>query len=155
MKNTIRIVLFCLLFTGCKKADHVLDSQAPSIDLGHAKAFPKQCSVITKGDTVWLEAYLSDEGGLGSFSIDIHHNFDQHSHSTELLECVAEPVKEAVNPFVFIKTYAIEGAPKSHVAKVPLVIPETVDAGDYHFMIRVTDVQGWQTMRGISIKINN
>lgn len=28
-----------------------------------------------------------------------------------------------------------------------------IDAGDYHFMIRVTDKEGWQTMKGLSLKI--
>ena len=33
-------------------------------------------------------------------------------------------------------------------------VPENVDSGDYHFMILLTDEEGWQTIKGLSIKIN-
>jgi hypothetical protein len=34
-----------------------------------------------------------------------------------------------------------------------ITIPNDVDEGDYHFMIRVVDVNGWQAMKGLSVKI--
>nr|WP_229206214.1 DUF4625 domain-containing protein [Dyadobacter fermentans] len=41
-----------------------------------------------------------------------------------------------------------------HVANQQIDVPADIDPGDYHFMIRLTDKEGWQTIRGISIKIN-
>jgi hypothetical protein len=32
-------------------------------------------------------------------------------------------------------------------------IPEGVDSGDYHLMVRLTDRTGWQAIRGVSIKV--
>jgi hypothetical protein len=32
-------------------------------------------------------------------------------------------------------------------------VPEDVDTGDYHFLIKVTDKEGWQAIRGLSIDI--
>ena len=139
--------------SACKKTDTSIDTSAPLIDLTFAEAFPKQCAVFVKGDTAWVHAKLEDAGGLGSFSIDIHHNFDQHAHSTEVNTCVQGDKKTAIQPFSLIRTYTIEGQPKAYTIKVPIFIPHDVDAGDYHFMIRATDAQGWQSMRGISIHL--
>jgi hypothetical protein len=42
---------------------------------------------------------------------------------------------------------------KSYEATTQITIPADVDPGDYHFMIRLTDKEGWQTLKGLSIKI--
>jgi hypothetical protein len=34
-------------------------------------------------------------------------------------------------------------------------VPAGVDDGDYHFMIRLTDEEGWQSIKGISVKLVN
>ena len=38
-------------------------------------------------------------------------------------------------------------------ASVDIDIPENIDTGDYHFMVRLTDKAGWQQLKGISLKI--
>jgi hypothetical protein len=147
------LVAVLAILAACSKNDPNIDTAAPVIDMNSVSAFPKPCGVLIKGDTAWIQAIIRDEGGLGSFSMDIHHNFDQHAHGTEVESCVMGPIKAAVRPFTFVKTYPITGAPKIYTLRVPVFIPSDVDAGDYHFMIRATDAQGWQSMRGISIKI--
>nr|WP_244939634.1 DUF4625 domain-containing protein [Arcticibacter tournemirensis] len=32
-------------------------------------------------------------------------------------------------------------------------MPADADPGDYHFMIKLTDKEGWQTIKGLSIKL--
>jgi hypothetical protein len=39
------------------------------------------------------------------------------------------------------------------VAEVDIVVPEGVDEGDYHFMVRVTDRAGWQELRSVAIDV--
>ncbi|MCR5394483.1 MAG: DUF4625 domain-containing protein, partial [Bacteroidales bacterium] len=41
----------------------------------------------------------------------------------------------------------------SYEAHQFLQIPEDVDPGDYHFMLRLTDRAGWQQLKAVSIKI--
>jgi hypothetical protein len=42
---------------------------------------------------------------------------------------------------------------KEYSATTEIDIPANVDLGDYYFMIRVSDQEGWQTLKGLSIKI--
>jgi hypothetical protein len=157
MKN-MRIAALALLLmagvSGCKKDnDGPVDTSYPEIQLGGQNAFPKQCSVVKRGETFTFRALLTDNAELGSLSIDIHNNFDHHSHSTEVGDCTMAPVKQAVKPFLFIKNFPIAAGLKSFDASQEISVPADVDPGDYHFLIRVTDKEGWQTIKGISIKI--
>lgn len=34
-----------------------------------------------------------------------------------------------------------------------IVVPASIDTGDYHLLLRLTDKQGWQTVKAVSIKI--
>lgn len=152
-----QIAIFCigcaLLISSCKKETEEIDTTYPVIDVNAATAFPKQCSVIKRGEKFIFRAGFSDNVELGSSSIDIHHNFDHHSHSTEVNECNMEPVKSPVKPFLLIKTFNIPSGQKSYNINEEIIVPADIDPGDYHFLIRLTDKAGWQSIKGISIKI--
>lgn len=142
------------LIAGCKKDNpDAIDTEYPVIDISSANAFPVQCSSMKRGEKIQFRAQLSDNAELGSVSVDIHHNFDHHTHSTEVNSCSQDLVKTAQKPFLFIKNYAIPGGLKDYQVQEEITIPADVDPGDYHFMIRLTDKEGWQTIRGLSIKI--
>ena len=89
---------FLLALSACKKDSEEVDSEYPTIEV-NGTAFPQQCSIIKKGEKFIFKAKLSDNVELGSVSIDIHHNFDHHSHSTEVNECNLGAVKLPVKPF--------------------------------------------------------
>ena len=152
-----QIAIFCLgcalLISSCKKETEEIDTTYPVIDVNAATAFPKQCSVIKRGEKFVFRAAFSDNVELGSSSIDIHHNFDHHSHSTEVNECNMEPVKSPVKPFLLIKTFNIPSGQKSYNINEEIIVPADIVPGDYHFLIRLTDKAGWQSIKGISIKI--
>src|SRR5690606_23515407 len=86
------------LMLSCGKDGDGVDTQYPSIDLSFDGAFPVQCSTVKRGETFVFRANFSDNVALGSYSLDIHHNFDYHTHSTEAKECDMDPVKAPVNP---------------------------------------------------------
>ncbi len=151
MKHITPLALLILLLSSCAKDP--VDMAYPEIDIAFEGAFPVQCAVINRGEVFVFKAKFTDNAALGSFGIDIHDNFDQHSHSTEVQVCVMDDKKEAVNPFVYIRSFAITGSPRTYEAEVEIDVPADVDPGDYHLMIRVTDREGWQTMRGLSIKV--
>ncbi|MDR6785439.1 hypothetical protein ABIE26_004149 [Pedobacter africanus] len=141
-----------LLF-GCSKDEAALDTEYPTIDISLGDAFPKQCSVLQRGEKYIFKAYLSDNVQLGAVSVDIHHNFDQHTHSTEVNDCSLDPVKKPVKPFLLIQSFPIPAGLKTYQTNAEITVPADVDPGDYHFMIRLTDKEGWQTIKGLSIKI--
>ena len=143
-----------LLLAACSKKDQeAIDTTYPEIDVLTNSAFPKQCSEVLRGQAFVAKIYVSDNKELGSVSIDIHHNFDHHSHSTEVAACNMEVIKTPVKPMVLIQTIPLPGGHTSYVAEQTINIPAEVDPGDYHFLIRVTDKEGWQTIKGLSIKI--
>jgi len=149
----LSILLTGSLLFSCNKDKDATDTLYPEIDTNIDGAFPVQCSEIERGKPFTFKARFTDNAALGSFSLDIHHNFDHHTHSTEIAECGDEPDKTPVRPLLFIKDYDIPPGSREYIATTEIKIPADIDAGDYHFMIRLTDQQGWQTIKGISIKI--
>lgn len=148
------IISFLLLLTACSKKDQeAIDTTYPEIDVTTTNAFPKQCSEVQRGQKFNAKIYVSDNKELGSLSIDIHHNFDHHSHSTEVAGCNMDAIKTPVKPMVLIQTVPIPGGQTNYLAEQAIDIPADIDPGDYHFLIRVTDKEGWQTIKGLSIKI--
>lgn len=147
-------VFVAMLMTGCSKDDkREADTEYPVIDISASNTFPKQCSTITRGETFEYRVRFSDNRELGATSIDVHHNFDHHSHSTVFESCDMEPQKQAVKPFLLIRTYDIPAGVKTYELNQEITVPADVDPGDYHFSIRVTDAAGWQTIKGLSIQI--
>lgn len=140
------------VFSACKKDAEKIDTEYPTIDLT-GTAFPQQCAIIKKGEKFIFKARLNDNVELGSVSIDVHHNFDHHSHSTEVNDCDLGALKQAIKPFLLIKGFPIPTGQKTYDIAQEITVPADVDAGDYHFLIRLTDKTGWQTIKGISIKI--
>lgn len=145
------ISLFALV--SCSSDNNEIDTEYPLIDISASNAFPIQCSEITRGQKITFRAKFTDNAALGSYSLDIHHNFDHHTHSTEVNNCAPEPVKKPVNPMLYINSVTIPNGQKSYEAVQEITIPTDIDPGDYHFMIRLTDKEGWQSIKGLSIKI--
>ena len=140
--------------SGCsKKNDVQIDKEYPIIDVSAANAFPKQCSIIKRGESFTFTANVTDNAELGTVGVDVHHNFDQHSHSTEVTACALSAKKTPVNPFLLVQSYSIPAGSKAYQINQTINVPADVDPGDYHFLIRLVDKEGWQTIKGISIKI--
>ncbi|WP_313264484.1 DUF4625 domain-containing protein [Sphingobacterium sp.] len=151
-KYTLIAVLF-VMAAACKKDKESIDTEKPSIAIDSDTAFPIQCSTIKRGTSFTFRSTLADNVALGSYSIDVHHNFDHHSHSTEIGECTIEAIKTPIKPFVLVKTVNIPGQPQQYNAELKIDVPADIDPGNYHFMIQVTDLAGWSTQKGISIRI--
>jgi len=152
--NDIKIailIFFIMLSFACNRDP--IDDQKPVIDMNGEDSFPNNCDTLYLGSSFTFRALFTDNVQLGSFSIDIHNNFDHHSHSTDVNECQLLPVKTPVNPFVFIKEYEIPAGLDEYQAVTEISIPENYDEGDYHFFVSLTDREGWRSVKGISLKI--
>ncbi|WPR75927.1 DUF4625 domain-containing protein [Algoriphagus sp. NG3] len=154
IQSVFLIASLSIAMIACSGNEDEIDTQLPVIDMDFAEAFPKQCDVLERGETYEFTARFIDNFELGSYSLDIHHNFDQHTHSTEVNDCTMDPVKTPVNPWLIIEGFPIPSGQKEYLVTQVLEVPEDIDPGDYHFMIKLTDKEGWQTIRGISIKVN-
>ena len=160
MKRIIYILLAGMLITSISACsdDSEVDAEKPVIDISFTGAFPTQCDTLYFGERFTLKMKFSDNVELGAYSIDIHDNFDGHSHSTEVTQCNADPVKDPVNPYVFIDDYSIPTGSKEFETNLSIMVPEgngstLYDEGDYHFFIALTDKEGWSSNKGLSIKM--
>ena len=147
------LIAFSTVFSSCSSDDDNKDTTKPEIDLTVSDAFPTSCATVTRGTTIPFKALFKDNQELGSYSVNIHHNFDHHNHDTEVDVCVFDDQKVPVNPWAATFTFSIPAGSSEFIAEQTIEIPSTIDTGDYHFMIQLTDAQGWATMKGLSIKI--
>jgi hypothetical protein len=89
----------------------------------YSGGLPQNCDTLWLGETFTFRALFTDNRALGSFSIEIHENFDHHAHSTEVTECELNPVKQPVNPFLFIRNFEIPEGLAEYEANVEILIP--------------------------------
>lgn len=146
-------LLLCLLVTSCSKEEEGgKDLKKPVIET-NSEAVPQNCQVFYKGEEIPFRYTFTDNEGLGSYNIEIHNNFDHHTHSTDAGDCQLDEKKKPVQPWVYNKDFVIQENSLRYNAQVNIPIPTNIDSGYYHFMIRVTDKSGWQELKAASIKI--
>jgi hypothetical protein len=140
------ILTIALLSCGDKEER---DLQKPEIQI----VSPQNCAELRRGESFTFTAHFADNAELGSYNLEIHHNFDHHSHSTDSKDCTPDDAKTPVNPWVFNQDYTIPAGSLTFDASVEIPIPADIDKGDYHFMVRLTDKSGWQQLAAVSVKI--
>lgn len=152
IKTPITLMLLCAL-CACGSNSKEQDKVPPEIIPIGDYASPRNCQVFQRGGMLPFAYAFGDNVELGSFNLEIHNNFDHHTHSTEAGECRQDPVKEPVHPWIFNKDYPIPANLDYYESEIDIPIPSDIDPGEYHFMIRVTDASGWQQLRSVSIRI--
>ena len=148
-------------FTACGGDDDDKDMNKPVISDQGITANPIDCQVYQRGTVIPFHYIFTDDTELGAYNIEIHTNADHHSHSTSSVECEDEDEHEheheheheAVKPWVFNQDFTIPAGQRTYTARIDIPIPTDIDAGDYHFMIRLTDRAGWQQLKAVAIKI--
>jgi len=152
--NIFSLILLCALCTlsSCGSDDEK-DVTYPVISSQGIVANPVECQQYRRGDVIPFNYLFTDDQELGSFNIEVHNNFDHHTHSGSATECPMDEKKDAVNPWIYNQDYTIPSGLQSYNAKFDIPIPSDIDTGDYHFMIRLTDHAGWQQHHSVSIKI--
>ena len=158
LKRIFRLfpILVPLLWVSCSSDDSAdKDLEKPTISIDYPGGFPSSCSELVKGETYVFKAMVGDNMALASYSLDIHHNFDHHTHDDQGAPCDLEPTKTAVKPFVFMENHSVENGPASYEINLSLTIPSDIDPGDYHCSFSVTDQTGWQSRTSVDIKIKN
>ncbi|MBU2919874.1 DUF4625 domain-containing protein [Winogradskyella psychrotolerans] len=148
------LILVIVLFTSCSSDDsNTIDEEKPTISINYTEGFPQVCEQLLKGETYSFKAQVADNKALASYSLDLHHNFDHHTHDDQGETCDLEPIKGAVNPFIYMENFEIEGGLTTYEINISITIPDDIDIGDYHCSYSVTDETGWQSRTSIDVKI--
>ena len=152
-KYFLSLSLLCALCACSSSDENTKDMTYPVINTTDIVAIPTDCDVFKPGDVIPVSFLFTDDTELGSYNIEIHNNFDHHTHSTSSVECSMEEGKKPVKPWVFNQDYTIPAGMQSFNARHDITIPADIDTGDYHFMVRLTDRAGWQQLHAVAIKI--
>lgn len=154
MKKIITVLTLLCALSACNSSDEEdKDMTLPVISDEVEDACPTDCQVFSRGDEIEVCFLFTDNVELGSYNIEIHHNFDHHTHSTSSVECDMDEAKDAVNAWVYNEDFAIPSGSVEYEAHQFIQIPTDIDTGDYHFMVRLTDQAGWQQLKAVAIKI--
>ena len=156
MKQTILSFSLLCALCACSSAEEneSRDMTLPVISEEGIVANPIECQEYHPGDVLPVQYVFTDNVELGNYNIEVHNNFDHHTHSGSAVECELEPSKEAgAHAWVFNQDYTIPPGQRSYTARVDIPIPADAETGDYHFMIRLTDRAGWQQLKAVAIKI--
>ena len=121
MKTKLYLPIISLLamsvfaFISCDDSDS--DTTKPVIELSE----PEEGQELKIGDEhgVHFEMDLSDDVMLKSYMIEIHSNFDHHSHGKSR----AAATGEATVDFSFNRSYDISGKKTAHIHHHDIVIP--------------------------------
>lgn len=152
MKNKFYLPIIAFLamsafvFVSCDNDDSS-DTTKPLIELHE----PEEGQALEIGNEhgVHLEMDLSDDVMLKSYKIEIHSNFDHHSHGGN------SRAAGATVDFSFNKSYDISGQKTAHIHHYDIVIPADATPGDYHLMVYCTDAAGNESYVARNIKLSN
>lgn len=142
---------FALALVSCTETE--IDEEKPTITVNYAGGFPQTCENLSRGQSYTIKAKVADNLELASYSVEMHHNFDHHTHDDQQGACELESVKSAVNPLIFSDNEQIPEGLTAYELKIDLILPDGVDTGDYHLALSVTDVTGWQARTSVDVKI--
>lgn len=149
MKKTAFVMgAICLtalsLLSSCQKK--MQDNERPVVNLIE----PEEGAKLKIGDDhgVHFEMELKDNVMLKSYKLEIHNNFDGHSHATKSLRHGDE------KPFFFQKEYSLAGHREAKIHHHDIVIPDGVAEGKYHLMVQVLDEAGNETTVARNIELS-
>jgi len=134
-------------FASCSSDDST-DTQKPEIDL----VAPKDGTKVEAGKDIHFDMIVSDNEGLRSYNVDIHNDFDGHTHGDTHSHGIKAAVVET-KPFIFNKTWDLNGVKNDKIHHHEIVVAENATPGKYHFVVKVLDVSGNQSMVVRSIEV--
>ena len=120
-------ILAIMVLVACED-DEPIDITAPTITMEE----PVMGEQIEAGGTIHFDALFEDDVELATFSINIHNNFDGHSHG-----------RIEVTPFEFNESFTLTG--RSDDVHEDIAIATDATAGPYHLTVEAIDAAGNST----------
>ncbi|TQI70542.1 uncharacterized protein DUF4625 [Gramella sp. Hel_I_59] len=139
----LAVLLTVTAFTACSDDDDALDSQKPTIVMSE----PEDGEAFEIGGELHFDIDLTDNDGLASYKVDIHNNFDGHTHSVVK--------QETEEPWSYQQTFQIDGNPTSFEAHEHIAILEGIAEGEYHLGVIVVDAAGNQEEAFVEIMLGH
>lgn len=144
-----------LLLASCVK-DEDVEIFPPEIEI----LSPRHCDTVYFDEAVTYRFRILDKSqvGLGNFSMDIHNNFNHHSHGSHI-SCAMDPVKDPQHPYEEVWIENLPDDKFDYVLEMEISMPllknenQEHDQGDYHFHIYITNTEGYQTFTSLDIKL--
>ena len=157
MKKTMFFILSLALvsfsFQSCGSDD---DDDKPTI----SNLEPTEGEKLQIGKGIHFEADIASNHGLKSYKIDIHNNFDGHTHT--------RGIENDSVAYSFTKTWTTDktdgesllGKKNTNLHHHEIIIPTMIEvngkleptkAGKYHFILYVVDQEGYETMQARNI----
>ena len=122
----LSLVTILSVFTACSDDDG--DTTPPVINL----IAPAEGATLKIGSDVHFDMEVADNEMLGSYKIEIHHNFDGHGHSRSA----------KTDGFYFERQWSLSDQRNARIHHHEIIIPEDAIPGNYHLMIYCTDAAG-------------
>ena len=142
----VSTVIALLVFSQCKKES---DTEPPKIEL----ISPVNCDSIWRGDFITFEANFSDNEELATYAVNIFENFDHETYGSSDQGCPQEPEKNPFNPFKYVTVQDIPPGQTQFTTGHDIIVPESIDTGDYLFIVYAQDKKGLQSYYSVSLKI--
>ncbi|MDR1103602.1 MAG: DUF4625 domain-containing protein [Tannerella sp.] len=136
--------LTALLFIVCNSCREDSDTTKPVILLIE----PADDEVLQIGNEngVHFEVEFSDNEMLASYKVNIHPNFDGHTHETRA-------DSETVD-FEYDKSWSLSGK-NAAIHHHEIRIPENATPGAYHLMVYCTDAAGNESYIAIHVELSH
>lgn len=148
LKSILPLFIVAAVFTSCSEDDDaVIDTQKPEIAITE----PHEEDAFAPGAELDLIAVFTDNVELGSYKIEIHEDFDSHTHAFN-------KTSQDLNPWSYEETVTIPVGQTSYEANQHIEIPAEINGnpiseGAYHLGIFVTDAAGNQSEAFLEIHI--
>ncbi|MDR2622785.1 MAG: DUF4625 domain-containing protein [Dysgonamonadaceae bacterium] len=97
---------------------------------------------------VHFEAEFSDNEMLASYKVNIHPDFDDHTHART--RASSEPTVD----FEYEQSWTISGKNAS-IHHHEITIPENATPGDYHLMVYCTDAAGNESHIAVDVELSH
>ncbi|TVQ15409.1 MAG: DUF4625 domain-containing protein [Bacteroidetes bacterium] len=155
LKFSIPGILLLAFFAACVKEDDK-EILPPEIEI----ISPWHCDTIYFDEPVTYRFKITDKSkvGLGNFSMDIHNNFNHHSHGSHA-SCAMDPQKNPVHPWEEVWIVNLPDDEFEYLLEMEINMPlmkddtHEHDQGDYHFHIYITNAEGYQTFTSLDVKL--
>ncbi|MDR0733779.1 MAG: DUF4625 domain-containing protein [Dysgonamonadaceae bacterium] len=133
------LAMFAIVWNGCKEDG---DTTRPVINLIE----PAEGDTLQIGDDVHFEAEFSDDEALASYKVNIHPDFDGHTHTRSSDGETVDFEKDW--------SWTVSGRNTS-IHHHEIEIPENATPGDYHLMVYCTDVAGNESHIALNVVLSH
>ncbi|MDR3218054.1 MAG: DUF4625 domain-containing protein [Dysgonamonadaceae bacterium] len=134
------MAIFSIVLNSCKEDS---DTTKPVINLIE----PAEGDALQIGgeNGVHFEVEFSDNEMLASYKVNIHSNFDGHTHAR---------ASGASVDYEFEKSWSISGK-NADIYHHEITIPENATPGDYHLMVYCTDAAGNESHIAVNVALSH